>query len=638
MQLTATTRSADRGFTLTAEEMSEGEVGIRVNARKGIALHASGGQKELAGEVAARALDFRESGAAVLVFLRRVADVKAVAGTLEKSGCEVQRLTGTLRGRERDALVRDSEILRRFLRPGGKDGTVYLVSTSAGEVGVDLSADHAVCDLTPFDSMAQRLGRVNRFGKGDARVEVVHYPTPEKAAAFDERCERTLRLLGELPVREDGRLDASPAALGGLDAEKRAAAFSPEPEILLTSDILFDRWALTTIREAMPGRPPVADWLHGVEEGEAPQAFVAWREEVDRVSGTILSEPEFLEELLDAFPLKPHELMRESAARVVEEVEKIAERAPGAWLWRVDSDGSVDVTTAGDFVKGDKKKIARAVSDCTLLLPPLAGGLDKGFLAGDVPFSDGVLYDVSEQWLDERGRPQRARCLSDERPAGMRLVRTLDLRTGQEEEEDEQQDGRYWRWYVRPRAADDDGSRSAVGSQTLGWHCEQAVAYAARLATSLGLGEVEAEALRAAAAWHDRGKDRELWQRSIGNLEYPDQVLAKSRDRGWMKQASRYRHEFGSLLEMGQEVSDLALHMVAAHHGRARPHFPDEEAFDPKYADAVAERAAGEVPARFIRLQRQYGRWGLAYLESLLRAVDAWASQQQEEIAREAKA
>ncbi len=37
-------------------------------------------------------------------------------------------------------------------------------------------------------------------------------------------------------------------------------------------------------------------------------------------------------------------------------------------------------------------------------------------------------------------------------------------------------------------------------------------------------------------------------------------------------------------------------------------------------------RVAQEVPRRFARLQRRFGRWGLAYLESLLRAADALAS------------
>ena len=38
------------------------------------------------------------------------------------------------------------------------DTTHYLVATSAGEVGVDLDADHLVCDLSTLDSMIQRLG------------------------------------------------------------------------------------------------------------------------------------------------------------------------------------------------------------------------------------------------------------------------------------------------------------------------------------------------------------------------------------------------------------------------------------------------------------------------------------------------
>ena len=51
---------------------------------------------------------------------------------------------------------------------GGDAAAVYLVTTAAGEVGVDLDADHAVMDLATLDSMIQRIGRrqPRRRGRG----------------------------------------------------------------------------------------------------------------------------------------------------------------------------------------------------------------------------------------------------------------------------------------------------------------------------------------------------------------------------------------------------------------------------------------------------------------------------------------
>ncbi len=69
------------------------------------------------------------------------------------------------------------------------------------------------------------------------------------------------------------------------------------------------------------------------------------------------------------------------------------------------------------------------------------------------------------------------------------------------------------------------------------------------------------------------------------------------------------------------------LHLIAAHHGRARPHFPAEETIDSESVYAVAPAVARTMPRRFAQLQRRYGRWGLAYLESLVRAADILASQ-----------
>ncbi len=77
-------------------------------------------------------------------------------------------------------------------------------------------------------------------------------------------------------------------------------------------------------------------------------------------------------------------------------------------------------------------------------------------------------------------------------------------------------------------------------------------------------------------------------------------------------------------------MQDLILHFIAAHHGRARPYFPADEAFDQERSEEDAVSITREVPRRFARLQRKYGRWGLAYLEITGAGSDALASQANE--------
>jgi len=162
------------------------------------------------------------------------------------------------------------------------------------------------------------------------------------------------------------------------------------------------------------------------------------------------------------------------------------------------------------------------------------------------------------------------------------------------------------------------------------------------------------EAIKVAARFHDLGKRREVWQRSIGNPNPTDWHAKSGRDsvsgKLWKPRdiCPDYRHEFGSLLDVQKEpefqklspaMKDLVLHLIAAGHGRARPHFPLDEAFDPTpgRTQSDADRLACEVPRRFARLQRRYGRWGLAYLESLLRAADWAASAEPSEFVTETK-
>ena len=101
---------------------------------------------------------------------QRVYDgLKKALGKNAEVGTSIELIVGARRTRERERLA-DSPVFRRFAHMPPKEGqtepagAAYLVATSAGEVGIDIDADHMVCDLVAWERMVQRLGRVNRRG------------------------------------------------------------------------------------------------------------------------------------------------------------------------------------------------------------------------------------------------------------------------------------------------------------------------------------------------------------------------------------------------------------------------------------------------------------------------------------------
>src|SRR5262249_8028453 len=143
------------------------------------------------------------------------------------------------------------------------------------------------------------------------------------------------------------------------------------PEIRPATDILFDTWAMTTVLDELPGRPPVADWLHGVAEWEPPpQTYVAWRSEVELIAGNLL-DPYEPDDLLEDYPLKPHELLRDRTDRIFKHLREIASDHDQSPVWIVSDFGPVRVTTLGELAQGDDS----AMRNRTVLLPPSVGGL-----------------------------------------------------------------------------------------------------------------------------------------------------------------------------------------------------------------------------------------------------------------------
>ncbi len=653
--LTATPREGGDVFELTPEEKAPPadplekptkpihHVWMRLGAKKGLKFHDAK-KADVAKAVGELARNRKESGKAILVFVRGIEDVNTVVGALTAArvGVEkeqVQVLTGTLRGLERDSLATTDPVFARFLPSPPvtpRAGTVYLLCTSAGEVGVDLSADHLVSDLTPLDSMAQRLGRVNRRGGGQAEVDVVVEtdPDPKKKDDLYERARwTTRRRLDQLPACAwtEGRKEASPRELGALfrsmSKDERTAAFTPTPTILPTSDILFDAWALTSVRGKLPGRPPVEPYLHGLAGWEPPETHVAWREEVEVLTEGLrdIYDPA---ELLEIYPLKPHELLRDRTDRVFKQLEKLAAETP---VWLVDDEDAVVVTKLSVVIEKGKD----ALGGLTVLLPPSAGGLANGLLSGDSRHADDVAdewYADADETISRRLRVWSNEAAFDRVPAEYREVQRIDL-PGSDDDEDAE--GRSWYWFERQKDGDDEGSKASKVPIRWQHHTDDVTNNATQIATALFDGEPDlGRLLILAARLHDLGKKRKTWQRSIGNPR-PDDWYAKGGRKWKILELTKYRHEFGSLLDatddagfaaLSEAEKQLVLHVVATHHGYARPHFPADRAFDPDRPEKDATEEARKVPRRFAALQRKYGRWGLAYLESLLRAADYAAS------------
>jgi CRISPR-associated endonuclease/helicase Cas3 len=167
--------------------------------------------------------------------------------------------------------------------------------------------------------------------------------------------------------------------------------------------------------------------------------------------------------------------------------------------------------------------------------------------------------------------------------------------------------------------------------QLLDEHQSWAEDEARMLTQRLNLPVEYREALQLAARLHDEGKRATCWQRAFRAPR--DGVYAKTSGPLNLQLLGGYRHEFGSLsLVQGDPrltaldpgLQDLVLHLIAAHHGHARPVISTAGCEDAP--PSALQLRAREVALRFMRLQERWGPWGLAYWEALLRAADQRAS------------
>lgn len=652
VELTATPSSKDaEALRLPKADQSNPIVQQRLCADKTLFLRKLDDETSPSDKRAAiveQALSYADRCKAVLVYVASPDDASSIARELQKSAkhCETRLLTGTLRGHERDALTQSS-LFRKFRRETPVDQTAYLVSTSAGEVGVDMDADAAIFDLCLLDSFIQRAGRVNRSGGNGRHAPITLIYTANDFTKFqkgkppeisDPRRQHTLQLLQQLPRKDDG-FDASPQALSQLtDHPKYREASAPLPRMRQLEPYLLDTWAMTEPRPRIGHE--VSPWLRGITEYDPPQTTLVWRDIPDFGDG---NDSQACAQWLSALPIHAAERATLRSDRAQTFLEKLGKH--------LDSSGQSSpipvVTPRNGAQLLPFEKLPSRLAETTIILPACWGGLALTGIP-DASSRNPVTDVADEPGIRERWAltcadtvwnaiygDQSIELRADsfdhavkelEHACGLRTV-WMDIQRVDSSDSAEVASAQLYLAARRPAFPDDgEGGAQAAKTQLLERHLDLVGKSTDAIAQALGLDDTLRNQLTAAGAAHDRGKARSWWQQAAGN--FADEVLAKcyGRRAQW-RRLRGYRHEFGSLLDLLDEGTDddLTLHLVASHHGRSRPSF-DHRAFDNNHSLTENEQANYESQLRFDRLQRRYGWWGLAYLEALVKCADVMGS------------
>ena len=690
----------------------------RLEARKSLTVENLDTGSNLPDVLAEKAWDTMQAAsdakpASVAVYCDRRTDAEKVAKLLEararKETTEpvVILFVGGRRVHEREEAA--AELREHGLigdPPAAHSVPVFLVATSAGEVGVDLDADHAVCDLVAWERMVQRFGRVNRRGRGTARVRVIHHDQPGGSKAEEDIVSRHAAvrgLLDNLPVDHEGGRQAGPASLVALADDpalraRIAGATTPMPLYPALTRPLVDAWAMTSL-EDHAGRPEVGPWLRGWEADDKPQTAVVWRQFLPlrfqahsraaeahserEVRAFFAAAPPQTVELLETETWRVVEWLRKRARKLLADLKASAPSDEPASFPGIDDadDGGETVARPGllaplsincpiaflldganrpvsqkvswsltDIDERSTKQLQASLADKRVVVDARVGGIETGVLKHDAA-TDGRASTIEDNWGkrddDPDGSPWNFRVNAlpehdrrlfalEDSPSGAisaahywQDVHSTPYRVSAEGEA-------LSRLIVQKRGSDcesENARSSARRAQRLNDHQQWAVEEAERIADSLGLGEPYKIMLTAAARHHDDGKSASRWQRAF-DAPQEGGPYAKTTHSPNLHLLDGYRHELKSALDVARNGIEgiartdpgfeLALHLIAAHHGLARPSI-GVDGFD-DLPPSQAETGAHSIAVRFARLQRQWGPWGLAWWEVLLRAADQAAS------------
>lgn len=484
-------------------------------------------------------------------------------------------LTGRIRPIDKDAIL--AAYLPRMLSGSRAERQpLYVVATQTIEVGADLDFDALVSQNAPMDSLVQRFGRLDRLGElGLSQAVVVHedLPAGEDCPIYG----KTLlnKTWSWLQKTQSGKGKEKRVDFGILAMQRHLAAHPPpqrpqEDLPPLTADIL---------RQLRQTEPPVevdiAPWLHGSRSDDTSVAVV-WRED-------LLQEPGLWAETVRAAP------------PVLAEAMPCPVSAVRAWL------KNRFAVVADKLVPGPELR-----PGVLLVVPSSYGGYDAW---GWAPDSREPVEDVGNQ------AGAAIRLIGTVNPDDV-PARLAELGLEMSNPAKMQYPGGF---VVRPRNQRTEGKAILLEK-----HWQGVTAQAALLTNHPDI--------LTAARWHDQGKQDPRYQVYLGAH---GQFLAKSAHPSrwvsaqawaWSGLPEGWRHEIASVALLPEDASELLRYLVATHHGYGRSLLPIGGDV------ALWAKAGGPDWGNMSeRLNEQYGPWGLAYLEAMLRLAD-WMQSREEQL------
>jgi len=569
------TSNGEGSITLSEADLANTTINAKLTAHKALQL------RDVAKPVPfiiKQALDNPPDRTIVFVNSPRVA--AEIAAEIQKHCSKVAALTGTIRGKERDDLV-DNPIFQTFTKAEKPVEPHCLVATSAGEVGIDLTCSRMITDMSSAASMVQRFGRANRFAEVDAvEIFVVFNSKDKKLKAY---------LWGDNDLDFIKSLDGDASCLNLYNKREELAALAKKVSVVpaLEPNIL-NILSMTSLKHDID----ISDYLRG-KDLQSRYVEIAWRKEVDLLGK--MSQADF-DRYMQQMPLRSFERLSESAKRAAEVLTEA--------LSKEDTQIVVVTPEADKLYAPLSEVIEMKLRDCTLILPENVGGLAGGMFA--VENTDNAVLDIAE--IEHKHHEPRVRivCGAEENGEVTRTQKKIEFRVGDQK-----------------LVVIKEVQKKKYSRELLSDHNDAVSATAKLFAEKAGLFAELVAALEEAGRLHDTGKANPIWQvAAIGKLKTA--AVAKGNGRFNAAALNGFRHEFESL-ELAEGMDELVKHVVAVHHAGARPTWIGERDLAPINTNPEAMR---EQIRRFAQLQQQWGWWGLAYLETILRSADGYVSEE----------